>query len=253
MLMSAFLCLITGLSEDAEAQTTNRAHGRGIEHFPYPFAQMYYVQPRYDRVNYGDGAYMNSYILRAFTTAWRRFHLRLEVPLADTNTSGSHVFGLSDINLRLIHAQRLHESLFLGYGAQLVMNTATDPSLGGGKWDIRPGTGLIYFRGSPQDVTGTIEFTVEYRTTMAKDAGRTRTNVLAWAPNIDWWFPKWYIGYYATWSYDFANDHFDLPLDVEAGYNLLPNLTLSGEFILPLTTNSPYRNEFAVKLRYSFQ
>ncbi len=234
------------------AQTTERAHGRGIEFFPYPFTQMFYFQPRFDRVNYDDGTYFNSYILRGFSTYWNRMHFRVEVPLANTNTSGENVFGLSDINVRVVRAHPLHKRLYFGYGLQLVMNTATDESLGGGKWDLRPGIGAIFFRGTPEDVNGTVMLSFEYRMTLAKEYGRTPANVLATAPNVDWWFKKWYIGYYATWTYDFETEIFDLPVDVEAGYFITPNLVASVEFIQPIIDKVAYKNELAVKLRYSF-
>ncbi len=243
-----FLLLPTVL----HAQSTQRTHGRSAGYFPYPYASMTFMEPRFDRVNDDGGTYFDSYVLRVATTVHRRWHFRAEIPLADTDRGGEHVFGLSDINVRAIHAHRLHDKLFVGYGLQLDMNTATDVSLGGGKWDLRPGVGLVYFRGTPEDVTGTAYLSLEYRTTLAKEAGRTRTNVLALAPNIDWWFKHWYIGYYATWTYDFENDIFDLPIDVEAGYSITPKLTLSGEFILPLISKVSYKNEFSVKVRYMF-
>ncbi len=249
-----FICFgLVGLPATMlQAQSTQRPHGRSVEIFPYPYARMFYLQPRFDRVNYNDGTYLDSYVVRAFSTYGNNWHFRAEIPLADTDKPGHHVFGLADINLRAVHAHRLHDKLFLGYGMQLDMNTATDASLGGGKWDLRPGIGLVYFRGTPDDVTGTTLLSLEYRTTIAKEAGRTRTNVLALAPNIDWWFKHWYIGYYATWTYDFENDVLDIPVDVEAGYSITPKLTLSGELILPLTSKVAYKNEFAVKVRYMF-
>ncbi len=234
------------------AQNEQRVQGRAVEYFPYPFAKMFYIQPRFDRVYNDDGTYFNSYVARAFSTYWNNWHFRLDVPLANSNVSGKDVFGLSDIHLRAVHAHRLHDKLFLGYGGELVMNTATDNSLGGNKWDIRPGVGLIYFRGTPDHVTGTTLLSLEYRTTIAKEAGIQRTNVLAMAPNIDWWINRWYFGYYATWTYDFNSEILDIPVDVEAGYSITPKLTLSGEIILPLLNRVSYKNEFAVKVRYSF-
>lgn len=252
LLFLAWFSLALLPSTQLHAQTKQYAHGRSIESFPYPFAKMFYIQPRFDRVYNDDGTYLNSYVLRAFSTYWNNWHFRVEIPFADSNTSGKDVFGLSDINIRAVHATRLHDKLFLGYGAQLVMNTATDNSLGGGKWDIRPGIGLIYFRGTSEHVTGTNLLSVEYRTTITKEGGVQRTNVLAIAPNIDWWIGRWYFGYYATWTYNFDSEIFDLPIDVEAGYSFTPKLTVAGEFIYPLLNRVSYKNEFAVKLRYSF-
>ncbi len=235
-----------------DRENVQRTQSRSVESFPYPFARMHYVQPRFDRTNYKDGTYLNSYVLRAFSTFWKDWHFRVEVPLADSNISGKHVFGLSDINFRAVYAHHLHDKLYWVNGLELVANTATDNSLGSGKWDLRPGSGLLWFRGTAKKVTGSMVLSAEYRTSLAKEGGVTRTNMLGFIPNIDWWFSWGYFGYYATWTYDFNTKTLDIPIDVEAGCSILPNFILAVEFVYPLVSKVTYRNEFAVKLRYSF-
>jgi hypothetical protein len=152
--------------------------------------------------------------------------------------------------MRLTHVTPIKEKVYLGYGAELVAPSATDESLGAGKWQLRPHAGMIRFFGTPDNVTGTALLSVEYRFGFAGSDSRQKINTLAVAPNIDYWTKKWYLGYYATWTYDFENDLLDIPLDVEFGYGIASNWVLSAEYILPLLADRTYKNEFAVKLKY---
>ncbi len=229
----------------------NKTLGRAAEVFPYPFKDLYYISPRFDRQNLKNDQYFNSYILRSIATIGGSYHFRLDVPLANSNTSGSDVFGLSDISLKFSHAVVSHnKQLYFGYSIQSVFPSATNESLGGGKWQLRPGVGFMYFR---DKLAGTYSFAVEYRFSFAGSSQASNVRALAISPNVDWWFKRWYIGYYATWLYDFESNILDIPIDIEAGYSVLSGLTLSAEFIQPLLEKRSYNNEFAIKLRYTIQ
>ncbi len=234
------------------AQNRYDMQGRASELFPYPYKDLKFVIPRFDRQNLVGGNYFNSYVVRSVMTFKTTYHLRMEVPLANTNTSGENVFGLSDINFRFIHTKPIHEQLYWGYGGLLVLPTATDKSLGAGKWQLRPQVGMIYFMGNKDDVKGTIMLGAEYRFSFAGSSSRQKINVAAISPNIDYWAKKWYIGYYATWTYDFENDILDIPLDVEFGYSVSSHVVLSAEYILPLIKKRTYNNEYAFKVKYLF-
>ncbi len=225
--------------------------GRSGEVFPYPYRHFTYIQPRFDRTNYDGDGYLNAYVIRTGISMPGDFNMRVELPLAETNLPGTHVFGLSDIKLRLLHATELYESLYLGYGAEFAFPTATDPALGAGKWQFRPELGAVYFFGKADEVKGSATLGVDYRFDYAGQSDRRHISVLGIVPNIDYWAPRWYIGYYATWTYDFNSRIFDLPLDVEFGYTLFPKIVVAFEFIQPLIKNTGYQNEFAIKLRYS--
>lgn len=236
----------------AYSQSEDFVHARAAELFPYPFKKLSFIIPRFDRKNFGSGEYSDSYVVRGVTTFHNSYHVRIEVPLVNSNTSGKNVFGLSDIHLRFIHAIPMEGHIYFGYGGELVIPSATDRSLGDGKWQLRPQAGVIRFFGTPERVRGTALFGIEYRSGFAGSGSRQRINVLAVVPNIDYWAKKWYAGYYATWTYDFENEMLDIPLDVEFGYNIFSRFTLSGEYILPLLKKRSYNNEFAVKLKYAF-
>ncbi len=246
-LILALLFFLPATVLNVSAQS-GRTYGRTIESFPYPYNHFTFIQPRYDRLNLKNDAYLNSYILRATKTFDNFSHLRLEVPTADNGD----VFGLSDVKVRYIHSSPVHDKFFAGYGAELTFPTATDEALGAGKWQVRPEVGMVYFMGEPNHVLGSITLGVDYRFDYAGPSDRDHISVLGIVPNIDYWGKNWYIGYYATWTYDFNTEIFDLPLDVEFGYSILPPLTLSIEYIQPLIKERTYNNEFAIKLRYMF-
>lgn len=244
-----FLSMTSAISQE------NAHGGRIVEAFPYPYKNLLFVSPRFDRQNLKGGDYFNTYLLRTVFTDKGSSHFRVDIPLANSNTSGSNVFGLADMNLRYVHAIPLHglsNRLYGGISLEAVLPTATDKSLGSGKWQAWPGIGAVYFRGDDKNVSGTVSFMCEYRFSYAGSRDRSDVRVLAFAPNIDWWFKKGYIGYYATWTYNFENEVFDLPVDVEAGYFLSSRFVLSAEYIQPLIKKRVYNNEFAVKLRCNF-
>lgn len=224
--------------------------GRGAEAFPYPFANTYFISPRYDRTMYEGNQFFDSYYLRNVATVNGKNHMRFDIPIASTNRTNSRStqWGLGDLSLRYTRILGNVKEVFYGAHCNLVMPTATYNTLGGGKWQAQVGAGAMHFRSS---ATGTASIAVEYRFSFAGDNNRGDVRQLAISPNADYWGKGWYAGYYATWMYDFESDKFDLPLDVEAGFNVLPMLVLAAEFKQPLIKDSGYLREFAVKLRYN--
>ncbi len=224
--------------------------GRGAELYPYPFANMYYVSPRYDRVVYSDNGFFDTYYIRNVATFNGNAHLRFDVPVVSTNLTdnGSTLWGLGDLNLRYTRVFGNIKEVFYGAHCNMVMPTATNSALGGGKWQMQVGAGAMYFI---KESKGTVSFTAEYRFSFAGKQDRADVRQVAISPNVDYWGKNWYAGYYATWVYDFESSVFDLPLDVEVGYNIIPSLIVAAEFKLPLVNDVSYRYEFAVKLRYN--
>ena len=226
--------------------------GRGIENYPYPYKNFRYISPFYIRTNYGNRDFYENYNIRSVLTVKGHDHFRLDLPLARTNmTSDGRVdFGLDDISFRFTQYLFRIKHLFLGYKIGAVFPTATSGSMGTGKWQLQPGIGGAYFFG-PKDDKGSVLFAVEYRFSVAGDQNRDDINILAIIPNIDIWRKKWYLGYYATWTYNFDTEKFDLPLDVEFGYHICHNLVIATEFIYPLIKDVTYNNSIAFKLRYT--
>lgn len=133
------------------------------------------------------------------------------------------------MNIRYTYAiplHCLHKHLYGGVSLQSVFPTGTDRSLGSEKWQLYPGIGTVYFRGYDEAPSGTISLMVEYRFSYAGNENRPDIRILAFAPNVDWWFKKGYIGYYGSWTYNLESQIFDLHLDVEIGYNLAHRLVL---------------------------
>ncbi len=244
------IIILSGINISLRAE--EQMEGRGAEAFPYPWKNFSFIQPRFDRVNYDGDGYMNNYVFRGVQVFNNSWHMRLDLPLANTNLSGENVFGLSDIAVRLMHSTEIYKQFYLSYGAEFVFPTATDEMLGSGKWQAHPEIAGIYFLGQPNHVIGSAILGVGYQFDYAGAGDRAHISSFHIAPNIDYWGKKWYIGYYATWKYNLKNKVFDLPLDIEAGYTFYPEWTIAAEFIQPLvnTKKVGYDNEVEVKIRY---
>ncbi len=244
-----FVCSVNG----QEKKETAVAHGgRNVESFAYPYKDFTYISPRYDRTGYDNSGFFESYYIRTVYTMKGRDHFRLDLPLGRSNLTpdGTVDFGLSDISLRFTQYVFETGHWFWGYAIKAVFPTATSDALGGGKWQLHPGVGGNYYFGENDD-KGSITLAAEYRFSVAGDKDRDNISILAFIPNIDIWRPRWYLGYYATWTYNFQTDYFDLPLDVEFGYFLTSRFVISAEGIVPLLKNAPYNYEFSFKLRYA--
>ncbi len=248
----AILCTVPVINGQEKKESAVHG-GRNIEQFAYPFKDFTYISPRYDRTTYDNNGFSESYYIRTVYTAKGRDHFRLDLPLGRSNMTddGKVDFGLSDISLRFTQYAFELRHWFFGYALKAVFPTATFDALGAGKWQLHPGIGGNYFFGENDD-KGSFLFAMEYRFSVAGDKNRDDVSMLAIIPNIDIWMPRWYLGYYATWSYNFITDYFDLPLDVEFGYFLTQRFVVAAEMILPLLKEAPYRNEFSIKLRYAF-
>ncbi len=250
----SFIFAITVLFPSISIAQT-RTYGRNIELYSYPYKELFFVSPRFDRQNQKYGNYYDTYLLRTVLTLDQTYHFRVDLPFASSNASGENQFGFADMNIKFMHTiptHKMNNRLYGAYGFEMVLPTASHENLGSGKWQLWPGLGLIYFKGEGENTTGTYSLSFEYRFSFAGDKDRPDIKILAWAPNVDWWFKKWYVGYYATWTYDLENEILDIPVDIEVGYNIVSSLVLSVEFIQPLLKNRSYNNEFGIKLRYNF-
>ncbi|MNT19846.1 hypothetical protein D3C72_1551260 [compost metagenome] len=194
--------------------------------------------------------FSESYYIRFLATSKGNLHLKLDLPFGRTNATddGNIDFGLQDVDFRFTQLLGRSENFFYGYHVRFYFPTATQESLGSGKFQADPGAGFAYFF---PGLKGSIVFAVDYRFSYLGDGSRPDISVLGIAPNIDYWGNNWYIGYYPTYTYDFKNDVFDFPLDIEAGYFLTSAIVLSAEFIQPLLKTRTYENEFSIKLRFS--
>ncbi len=247
------LCCLAVPANGQEDRDAVSAHGgRNVEVFAYPFKDFRYISPRYDRTGYDNGRYFENYYIRGLYTMKGRDHFRLDLPLARSNmtSDGSVDFGLSDISLRFTQYVFETGHWYWGYALKTVFPTAASDALGDGKWQLHPGIGGNYFFGENND-KGSFLLAAEFRFSFAGDTDRDDIRTLAFVPNIDIWRPRWYLGYYATWTYNLETEYFDLPLDVEFGWFLTSKLAASAEIIVPLLKDAPYRYEFSVKLRYA--
>lgn len=221
-----------------------------LEEFVYPFKNMNFISPRFDRINFNDGSFYNTYYIRSVYTPLKApVHIRFELPVATTNTSGKTVTGLDDISLRAVYVLGKVRRWFNGVGMKLIMPTSTDASIGAGAWQLQPAYGIVNI--FPGD-KGSFTLSADYRFSVGGNKyNNPGISVFGIAPNVDYWADKFYIGYYPTYTYNFKTSIWSFPFDIEAGYLFLKNWWISAEYIVPMEKNKPFKNEFGIKLRYN--
>ncbi len=222
-----------------------------LEEFAYPFSDLNYVSPRFDRVNQNNGGYYNTYLLRTVLTIPNiPLHFRIDLPFATNNNSGKSTTGLSDISLRSVFVFRQVKRWLTGAALRLIIPTASSPQLGAGSWQLNPAYGFIKILPNSK---GSFGLSTDYRFSLGHNKyNNPNISVLGIAPSIDYWGKNSYLGYYPTYTYNFITKTWSFPLDVEFGYQFMSHWWASFEYIVPLEKNKPFKEEFGIKLRHNF-
>jgi hypothetical protein len=222
-----------------------------LEEFAYPYSDLNYISPRFDRVNQNNGTYYNTYLLRTVLTIPNiPLHFRIDFPFATSNASGKAITGLDDISLRSVFVFHQVKRWLSGAAVKLIIPTASNPSLGSGAWQLNPGYGFLQVF---PDSKGSVGLTTDYRFSISSNKyGNPNISVLGIAPTLDYWGKNSYIGYYPTYTYNFITKSWVIPFDVEFGYQFIKKWWASVEYIVPMGKNKPFKNEFGIKLRHNF-
>ncbi len=247
-----YCCFIIGfisISFTLNAQSDPSMQGRNHEAFPYPYENFAFLSPRYDYLRIDETNYISKLYLRGVYTLKKRMHFRLDLPFAQSNyaSASSNMFRLADISARFTHTVFNTGHFYWAYAVETSFPTASNAILGSGKWLLKPGIGSLYFMDNNR---GSAVLAVNYQFSVAGDPDRKDVSIIGLVPNIDFWFPHWYIGYYPTWTYDFNNKTLDLPIDIEAGYLFNKNWSFALEYIQSFGARRSFDYEFAVKLCY---
>lgn len=193
----------------------------------------YYIPKLTDASN---DAYMNSTWFRfAKPFADGKFLIRVSAPIntigiptTDGITKSKN--GLGDINGLLVYNFVSKPTSTVGLGTVATAPTATDRTLGTGKW--QGGLSLIgYFSKSPTFQYGGL---VTWQTSFAGDKDRASTNNAAVQPFLFWQMGKgYYLRSAPIWVFDFKNDQFHMPFALGAGKILKINKTIFNLFVEP--------------------
>lgn len=249
-LMAICIVLIKPISAQDKKDSINFDNPH-LEEFAYPFADLNYVSPRFDRVNQNNGSFYNTYLLRTVVTIPHvPLHFRIDLPFASTNPAGQTITGLDDISLRSVFVFHQIKRLLTGAALKLIIPTSSNPNIGSGAWQLNPAYGFLQvFKNSK----GSIGLSTDYRFSISSNKyNKPNISVLGIAPTLDYWGKNSFLGYYPTYTYDFISKSWTIPFDVEFGYQFVKKWWVSVEYIVPMGKNKPFKDEFGIKLRHNF-
>lgn len=155
--------------------------------------------------------------------------VRGTVPISTRpNSSGGYDTGLGDTNLFDIFL--LHDkAMQIGVGPLLTMPTATDRSLGTGKWQA--GLAGVVVDPSPARRLGAL---VQWQHSFAGQGGRPDVQSLTVQPFSIFNLPRgWYIRSTGTWSFDLQRGDYYVPVGLGAGKAWKEGSTIFNAFIEP--------------------
>lgn len=140
------------------------------------------------------------------------FRYTLPVATAPDEPSG-YVTGLGDLTLMDIFILPKHGEVTLGAGPLVVLPTATDESLGSGKWQIG-GAGVVV---APQ-TWGLIGGLATYQTSFAGQSDRPDVNLFTFQPIVNFNLSGgWYLRSSATWNFNFESGSSYVPVGFGVG------------------------------------
>lgn len=140
------------------------------------------------------------------------FRFTLPIATSPDEPSG-YVTGLGDLTLMDIFILPKKGETTFGVGPLIVLPTATDSSLGSGKWQAG-GAGVVV---APQD-WGLLGGLVTYQTSFAGSDSREDVNLLTFQPIANFNLSKgWYLRSSATWNFNLENGSSYVPVGFGVG------------------------------------
>lgn len=140
--------------------------------------------------------------------------LRFTLPVATSpDTPSGYVTGLGDLTLMDIFILPKHGEVTFGAGPLIVLPTATDTSLGAGKWQIGA-AGVVV---APQS-WGLFAGLLTYQTSFAGSSDRDDVNLLTFQPIVNVNLAEgWYLRSSATWNFDLEDGDSYIPVGLGIG------------------------------------
>lgn len=160
--------------------------------------------------------------------------LRFTLPIATSpDVPAGYVTGLGDLTLMDIFILSKKDDVTIGAGPLLVLPTATDVSLGSGKWQI--GTAVI---GVAPQHWGLMAGLLTYQTSFAGADSRDDVNLFTFQPIVNVNLKEgWYLRSSATWNFDLQSGNHYLPVGLGVGkvFRLDKGITMNA-FVEPQYT-----------------
>jgi hypothetical protein len=160
--------------------------------------------------------------------------LRFTLPIATSpDVPTGYITGLGDLTLMDIFILPKQGDVTFGLGPLLVLPTATDSSLGSGKWQI----GAVGIGVAPQD-WGLLAGLVTYQTSFAGADSREDMDLFTLQPIVNVNLTDgWYLRSSATWNFDLQSGDAYIPVGLGVGkvFKLDKGVTMNA-FIEPQYT-----------------
>ena len=176
-----------------------------------------------------------------------------DVPSLD-NPTGSWELGYGDTLTQALLIKSIDKRQAIGFGAQLIMPTATEDQFGSGKWRVVPTFGYRY--ALPEITPGSFFVgAIRYDTDFAGDDDRGDVSNLQFAPTLNIALPdQMFLTLFPSTDirYDFiANDWF-VPFNAQIGKLWGKSTVTSFEFGVPIYKGDAPLYDFKAEARVGF-
>lgn len=233
--MASLLCAL-GLVQGALAQS--KADDANKSNNPLNLAASFNVQNYYSPRLYGSNAHTNDLLLRPTIPVapgdWIGVPqiFRGTVPVSTRPSgAGGYETGIGDINLFDIFLLQ-SEGTQLGVGPLLTLPTATDPSLGTGKWQA--GLAGVAVHATRARLLGML---LQWQHSFAGQSSRPTVQTLTAQPFMIFNLPEgWYVRSTGIWTFDLQRDTYYIPAGLGFGKAWKEGSTIFNAFVEPQYT-----------------
>jgi hypothetical protein len=225
---AGMLCYSTSQAQ-GDADEANKSNN------PLNLAPSFNIQNYYTPSVFGSSVHTNDFLLRPTVPIGPNSLIgvpeifRATVPISTRpGASGGYNSGIGDINLFDIFLLSQSDIQF-GVGPLLTMPTATDPSLGSGKWQA--GLAAVAVSATKERLLGAL---VQWQHSFAGQSSRPGVQSLTAEPFGIFNLPGgWYIRSTGIWTFDLQHGAYYIPVGLGAGKAWKSGSTIFNAFIEP--------------------
>lgn len=230
-----FASFIISALAPVNAYSQSSADDANKSNNPLNLAPSFNVQNYFTPSLFGVSAHTNDFLLRPTVPIGPNSLIpvpeifRMTAPISTRPTSsGGYNTGLGDINLFDIFLLSQGD-VQIGAGPLVTAPTATDPSLGAGKWQA--GLAAVAISATKARLLGAL---VQWQHSFAGQSSRPTVQSLTAQPVVIVNMPEgWYIRSTATWTFDLQHGDYYIPLGLGAGKAWKGGATIYNAFIEP--------------------
>lgn len=231
-------CLVSGLwiacISCAQAQTS--ADDANKSNNPLNPAASFNAQNYYTPSIFGSDTHTNDFLLRPTVPLAPNGIvpvpqiLRGTIPISTRpDANGGYQTGLGDINLFDIFLLNPGASMEFGVGPLVTLPTATDKSLGTGKWQA--GLAAVGVHASKAGLLGAL---IQWQHSFAGQGDRPTVQTLTGQPFIIYNLPEgWYLRSTGIWTFDLQHGNYYIPVGLGAGKAWKMGKTIVNAFVEP--------------------